>query len=262
MVGETLQPTRDLPTLEDLIERLSPESDVSPPPPPHSTMPLSFSQSQAGVDTLLLPFALVNSLRDRARLEGTTVHGALYAALILAGREISDSDIWRKGVIRLGRPISVRKAVNAGDRCLILLVPGKTSSDLNQKSSFWAIARSIREQVLSCMTPETILASEIGLTQLFATNPDVETVAGIVSMSFATDAILTNLGIWPYPTVFADLRVEVVHGPALSMGYDKVEIIGVATSPGGFSLTHVSFEPIPELLQGMEKQLRRACDEH
>src|SRR6516225_1903582 len=53
------------------------------------------------VKELRLSRGLTSSIRDRARQEGTTVHGALCAALVLASREFA---AWRKSPFASSRP--------------------------------------------------------------------------------------------------------------------------------------------------------------
>ena len=261
MAGSKLQRHGVPKTREQLIDRLSSQS-TSPPQAPQPTSPNKYVDvgSSVHASTLLLPTSFVSRLRDTARQKGTTVHGALCAAAALAGRTVYDNDAWRKGMIRIDSPLSVRDTLNAGDICVPLLTPGKASCDITDSVQFWDTAQSLRNQNLACITDEQLRAGGAGLTQFFSSNPDVDTVAAMASVAFGTDVIMTNIGVWPYPTQFGDLRVEVVHGPALSMGFGDIETVGVASSPGGLSLTHVSFKSIPGLLEGMAKELREACE--
>src|SRR3984893_6965392 len=55
---------------------------------------------------------LTASLKERARREGTTVQGALCAALVLAGRKTSST--WRNQSVRVMSPINVRAHLGAG----------------------------------------------------------------------------------------------------------------------------------------------------
>src|ERR1700730_14464646 len=65
---------------------------------------------------------LTATLRERARREGTTVQGALCAALVLAGRETSGT--WRKQSVRVISPINVRAHLGAGEACGLYLTGG------------------------------------------------------------------------------------------------------------------------------------------
>jgi NRPS condensation-like uncharacterized protein len=62
---------------------------------------------------------LTAALKDRARREGTTVQGALCAALVLAGRKASSA--WRKQSVRVMSPVNVRAHLRAGEACGLYL---------------------------------------------------------------------------------------------------------------------------------------------
>src|SRR5260370_21099623 len=66
------------------------------------------------VKGLRLSAGLTSSVRDRARQEGTTVHGALCAALVLASR--GGSAAWRDNPLLVFSPLSPRPFVGAGAR--------------------------------------------------------------------------------------------------------------------------------------------------
>ena len=67
------------------------------------------------VEGLRLSPSLTSKIRDRARREGTTVHGALCAALLLAAREVFAE--WRKTPLRIMSPINVRPLIDVGESC-------------------------------------------------------------------------------------------------------------------------------------------------
>src|SRR5580704_4136651 len=63
---------------------------------------------------------LTAALKDRARREGTTVQGALCAALALAGRKTSSA--WRKQSVRVMSPVNVRAHLRVGLAAPLLLL--------------------------------------------------------------------------------------------------------------------------------------------
>src|SRR5260221_11011486 len=76
----------------------------------------SFAQSYVepfAVQSLRLDAALTSRLRQRARTEETTLHGALCSAVIHAGR-MTSSD-WRQETLRLLSPINARKQCGIGN---------------------------------------------------------------------------------------------------------------------------------------------------
>jgi NRPS condensation-like uncharacterized protein len=71
------------------------------------------------VTTRELDETLTAALKERARREGTTVQGALCAALVIAGRKTSSR--WRKQSVRVMSPINVRAHLGAGEACGLYL---------------------------------------------------------------------------------------------------------------------------------------------
>ena len=64
---------------------------------------------------LSLSAELTVKLRKRAQQEETTVHGALCAALVLAGRQAIGE--WEDKPVRVLSPIDIRKLLGIGDHC-------------------------------------------------------------------------------------------------------------------------------------------------
>ena len=258
VAGGTLQPYETVPSREELIERLGGESKPSPSSPSGSA-PNRYAAPGAAprVASRYLGSAMTADLRARARREGTSLHGALCAAVTLAGR--ASSETWRSGAVRIDSPIDIRPQLGAGDECVPLLTPGKSVCDADRYPAFWDLARSARTQTVAGASTDAIRASAAGLAQLYAGRPDVATVADLTSGAFGCDAIVTNLGAWPYPTRFGELNVTTVLGPALLRGLGAGETLGGAPWEGGSALTHASFTPIPSLLDSMEDVLRRCC---
>jgi len=93
------------------------------------------------VKGLRLSPGLTSSIRVRARQEGSTVHGALCAALVLASREVFAP--WREIPLRIFSPINARPLLDAGESCGVFL--GATTSVFDRQAmNFWDIAREAR----------------------------------------------------------------------------------------------------------------------
>src|SRR5262249_59189234 len=89
------------------------------------------------VKGLRLSPGLTSSIRVRARQEGSTVHGALCAALVFASREVFAP--WRKIPLRIFSPINAGPLLDAGESCGVFL--GATTSGFDRQAmNFWDIA--------------------------------------------------------------------------------------------------------------------------
>jgi hypothetical protein len=101
------------------------------------------------VKGLRLSPGLTSSVRDRARQEGTTVHGALCAALVFASRE--GFAAWRDIPLRILSPINARPLLDAGESCGVFLGAATSVFD-RQATDFWDIARDARVGVAANQT--------------------------------------------------------------------------------------------------------------
>jgi len=99
---------RSLPCQEEILAATGPISVASAgdpqdnPPTGNSATYRPLNERRPSVQGLRLPPALTQRLRDHARREETTVHGALSAALAIAGRKVFAS--WRKRPVRVINP--------------------------------------------------------------------------------------------------------------------------------------------------------------
>ena len=210
------------------------------------------------VKGLRLSPGLTSSIRDRARQEGTTVHGALCAALVLASREVSAT--WREIPLRILSPINARPLLDAGESCGVFL--GATTSVFDrQATDFWDIARDARNGVAANQTSENIAAQLSAFRRVVGNGADVATVAEFVAKVFACEVLLTNLGSLSFDHQFGPVTLKGIFGPAVLTGFEGQQTIGVATVNGALCLLHISHTPPEGLLEKIQSVLAQACDE-
>src|SRR5205807_10512542 len=89
---------------------------------------------------------LTAALKERARREGTTVQGALCAALVLAGRKTSST--WRKQSVRVMSPVNARAHLGAGEACGLYLGAGAMIRfQPGASGDFWELARFSKQKI-------------------------------------------------------------------------------------------------------------------
>jgi Condensation domain len=204
----------------------------------------------------LLP-GLTSSIRDRARQEGTTVHGALCAALVLASREVFAA--WREIPFRIFSPISARPLLDAGESCGVFL--GATTSVFDRQAmDFWDIARDARIGVAANKTGEKIAAQLSEFSRVVGNGAQVATVAEFVAKIFASEVLLTNLGSLSFDRQFGPVTLKAMFGPAVVTGFEGHQTIGVATVNDALCLLHTSHTPPDGLLEKTQSVLAQACD--
>src|SRR5215831_15862904 len=211
------------------------------------------------VKGLRLSPGLTSSIRARARQEGTTVHGALCAALVLASREVFAA--LREIPLRILSPINARPLLDAGESCGVFL--GATTSVFDRQArDFWDIARDARNGVAVNQTSENIAAQLAAFRRVVGNGAEVATVAEFVAEVFASEVLLTNLGDLSFDRQFGPVTLKAMFGPAVLTGFEGQQTIGVATVNGALCLLHTSHTPPEGLLEKTQSVLAQACDEH
>jgi NRPS condensation-like uncharacterized protein len=237
--------------------RVEPTVESKTTPPARAAIYLSKEDSRPRIEGLRLTPELTGKLRERAREEGTTVHGALSAALALAYWQTAHE--LRREPIRIYSPIDTRKLLGLGEDSALLIDAAVVAIEPHTSTDFWDIARQSMAGLGEARTLKGIFASRIALNQIVSNGIDVPTVAAIIAQAFAHEILLTNLGELPYRTDFGELKLEAVWGPAVSARIEGALTIGVATTNGAICLLETRFNPTESLLNVAEKFLLLAC---
>jgi hypothetical protein len=203
---------------------------------------------------------LTAALKERARREGTTVQGALCAALVLAGRKTSST--WRKQSVRVMSPVNARAHLGAGEACgLYLGGGGMVSFQPGDSRTFWELARFAKTELSPSQSFQSLSSSLHGLEAIITKDMDVETASQIAAVAFARDLMVSNLGQMPFESEFGKLKLEAVWGPTALQGLDGEQNVGIATTNGAIRLLHASYSLIPHLLENTELILGAACED-
>jgi hypothetical protein len=252
-----------LPSLEEILGVTSnvvshPKSDGERPAP--LERPAVFvhkENTRPRVKSLSLTTELSSRVRERARQEGTTVHGALSSAFALAFWEVvadlSASPVW------IFSAIDTRKRLGVGENCGVLVGSGMVMIESCDATSFWEIARAATARLGKAQSLEAIKAATHGMHQVMKKGIDVPTVAAVAAQRFGHDILLTNLGTLEYQTDFGGLQLEAVWGPAFSLRLVDAHTIGVATTNGSIRLLQTTFASPGSLLETVEEILVTAC---
>lgn len=230
------------------------ETDSSPEAPGAY---VSENETRPRIRTLSLGVDFTSRLRERARQEGTTVHGALSAASALGCWEVVEE--LRNSPIRVLSPIDVRKYFGLGEDCAVLVGSGMVPIEPCEATTFWEMARSATTGLGKAQTVEAIRAVRSDISQAMKPWVDVQTVAEMVSHGFAHDILLSNLGNLGYATNFGELELKAVWGPAVKPPFAGGHTIGVATSNGSLRLVQTTFAQVEPLLETVEEILVSAC---
>jgi hypothetical protein len=261
--GERLEPLSPLPSMEDLLgmKQTTPVRPISKTP--FSTRPervaatiLEARDASPHVKKLRLSTELSSTLLDRSRQEKTTIHGALCAALVLAGRQVFST--WDNPV-RIHSPVDLRRLLQLGDDYMQLASGGIAAVNPYMISGFWDIARFMKSGLAPAQSLDGVIAGVGGLNDLLLQGLDSQTLSRLARESHAHEATLTNLGKLPFDTSFGDLKLTSIWGPAINLDAENGQTVGAATVNGSVSLLYTSSTPAPFLLEVMEQLMVAAC---
>ena len=260
IAGRSLQPLPWLPAEDDLIKVSDGLTNGREQRQGEAAKPSVYRRkdnSRPRIQALRLSQSLTSRLRDRARLEGTTVHGALCSALVLASREVSAE--WRAVPLRIMSPINARPLLTVGEDFGVF-VSATTSVFDGDSVNFWDLARHARNGIAANQNREYIAAGLSAFREVVGKGAEVATAAEFVAQVFANEIMLTNLGSLSFDRQFGPVTLKALFGPAVTTGFENHQTIGVATVGGALCLLHTSSTPLKGLLGKTQSILTRECE--
>ncbi|RLJ80992.1 condensation domain-containing protein [Pedobacter alluvionis] len=207
-------------------------------------------------------FSEASTLRilEKSRLEQTTVHGAICAAAVIAGRKLHSE--WANKKLELISPICTRRALELDDNFGLNITTHPVYFEPELDPYFWDVARLAKSGLAGTDTAAHV-QNYIGFfRELTFNSTDIQQMIDILKQAFNHDIMVTNLVKVKYDTNFGKLRLKSVYGPMVRSGKGKEQTIGAISSNGQLCLTNTSDNPIPGILKEMENILLKACHEH
>ena len=188
---------------------------------------------------------VTSSIALRARREQTTVHGALTAAILLAGR--GQSPQWRDTPIRCASPIDNRATLNAGENLGLLITTGYTELPPTFSSGFWDLARQVKRDVNGHHTIAEAALSLAPIRETVSVEQDPYNLV-VVNRQRANTLMVTNCGRLEIPANYGRLQLQSISLFG-SSGAPHTQTVCVATLSGLLCMTNVSVEPVASLLE-------------
>ncbi|MEX3940328.1 condensation domain-containing protein [Paraburkholderia sp. BR10937] len=203
--------------------------------------------ARAEVAALALSAQLTRAVVERSRIERTTVHGAVAAAVHEAGRRLSRA--WRERPVRTVSPIDVRRTVGGmGQANGVYITQTVTVDDRPRGAPFWQAAREVKASLAPAQTLASVVQETKALDAFMSSNPSIEDAAGFLSHMLAFDVLLSNLGREPVASTYEGFALKALWGPIVSSGFADDQVVGVCTQGGVLRLTHASYTAMPGLL--------------
>ena len=236
----------------------TPDDDrtTSPWPPARSQ---DTTATTLSVQSLKLSKALTDLLRSKSRKEGTTVHGTLIAALTLAGHQLSDH--WSRLPARVVSPVNNRLLLGLEDDCVASIVFPIGVYKTDSLAEFWNTARKVTQDIAPARTREGVTYAFEAMTGLIQSRRTPEAIVEFERVVVANEMMVSNLGVLPFESQFGEMRLTSLWGPAVLIGIEGEQIIGVSTVNDQIHLLRTSYSPIAGLLDRAASILRSVVEE-
>jgi hypothetical protein len=250
LAGDALGKQTPLSPSQDELLGLPTSDTYSTPSASCSGLPESIEQpvtrlaAQYHLEQIRLEPQTVAAITERTRQEQTTVHGALTAGILLAGREKSAR--WTETAIRCASPIDNRKILGVGDIPGLLLTFAYTELEPAKRYNFWDLARQVKSDVSAPGNIQAVARSLAPMREMLRTEMDPGQIADAARQR-AHALMVTNYGRVEIPSEYGPLRVLFL-SPMVASGAGHTQTVSLATLNGLLCMTNVSAEPIPNLL--------------
>lgn len=270
--GRTLPPLPVMPPLETIVAKRLLNADAIAPAPyaeedaaalrAIADAPLwrPFEGDRPIVSTLAFDRAFTARAVHCARENGTTMHGAICAALVCS----TAADIG-KDTFAITSPFNLREMLDIDQRnCALLVSVGTVRFPLRNRrgltgSAFWTLARQATADLAPARTPDGVLRG-LGAfeTVLPPATADSRLACGMMG-SFQYDAVVSNLGALPIPTTVGSVRLEAFWGPSVQGRFTNERVIGAASLDGQLRIVQTTPSHIPPFLDDLRRLLEEAC---
>jgi hypothetical protein len=248
LAGESLGSSLPLSPSQDELFGLDNPGTYTPaiekPADPILDLHSECSRAPLQIERVSIEPDVISAIERRARLEQTTVHGALAAAILLAGR--TQSRNWRDRVVRCASPIDNRTMLDMDEKVGLLITMGYTELDPAFPGDLWDLARQVKRDVTVHRTIAEAAGFLVPLRDMMSFERTPDSVDAI-SRQRAHALLVTNYGRLPVSTNYGRVQLRSVT-PFVRSGAPHTQTVSVATLDARLSMSNVSSEPIPSLL--------------
>lgn len=223
-------------------------------PPPNFRSP---HLTDASVSNATMTASATAVLRERARREGTTVHGALAAAAMRSLATLSGTGGHPP---RVFSPIDARRRVMDGAEHLAVHVNALTVRPERISDDFWDDARHFGAAVGQFNQTEVLATGIRAVREAVMPVSDPGEMAAGWAFVYGAEILLTNLGVVDIPRRFGELALSDVWGPMVSTGIAGEQTLSALGFDDRLQLVHTSFEPVSGFLDGVVFELGQAVE--
>jgi hypothetical protein len=210
---------------------------------------------QVSVQRLQLSVEETQTLLQRAREQGTTVHAALVTALTLAGKRYSEK--WKMGPVRCTSPIDMRKALNIPDAVGMLVSLHHAPVLTPDEALFWDIARTVREDMLPAQSADGARQLLDGMSSSMSDELTARDLYwSVLNGPRVHELMVTNYAGYQVRTEYRGIKIENLFtgSPSIMPALQKVSVL---TVNGRLGMTLVARDIFPTLLEDAREILTR-----
>ena len=240
-----------------IVKRIKPEPEeatttaAAAPRPATPWRPFPTRSTPPTIHSVRLSSYQTSSVAAACRQHGVTVHAALTAAVVLAGRQLSAR--WRELPVRVFSPANLRARLRAGDGVHNCVSGGATQLAPPAAASLWTVARQARHDLAPFLTHDGHFTINSMIGSVVA---DASGAVSGTSLHMGYEFILTNPGRVELDLpASSDATITALHGPCVVLGFEEEQAVAALTFDGRLSLTHCSYSPIDGLLELAVQQL-------
>jgi hypothetical protein len=222
----------------------------------------SFAQNYVDpftVQSLRLDAALTNRIRKRARMEETTLHGALCTAVIHSARMTSSA--WRQQTMRLLSPINARNQCGVGDTSSMCIGAAIIPIAPGQELDLWNLARRIKSEHAGPRSRAGLTLALQVISDAVAKISDVEGALDFIEPVFAYQVAVSNIGELLCGGKEPAVRITSMWGPSNLLGFAEEQLVGAVTINGCLHLLYTAYSPLPHLMAEVRATLIAMCNE-
>ena len=231
-------------------------TESTPPAPRPAPFRTHTASARPAIQCKLLKKAQTDALTGACRRHGVTVHAALTAALVLAGRRLATA--WRDLPVRVFTPTNIRPILAAGEAYHDCVSGGAVQLSPSSTASLWDTAVQAYKDLLVFRSP----AGYFIIDQMIGDHSsDSETVLSFTTDHLGFELMVTNPGRVEFDLpATSSVSVVALHGPCVLFGFQSEQSVAAVSTNGSLSLTHCSFDPIDGLLELAVQLLSAAVD--
>jgi hypothetical protein len=193
------------------------------------------------IEHLSLEPKLVLDIAAEAKLNGTTLHGALTAAILYAGASLHKP--WAEGTVNYVSPIDNRPFMMAPAHFGLFITLASGQFEPARDKNFWQLAQAVRSGISDELNATNSLKAMAGLRDALKSGVAPENSFALLP---PLDLMVTNYGSLSIREQYGALTLKSLTPHVISNPLGQT--VSAATIDGTMKLSNASFAPIQGLL--------------